>query len=165
MQQVPYNKNAQENLDIIAKGAFLTTKADGKLNTMTIGWASISHVWQRPVMIVYVRPSRYTYELIEKSGEFTVSVPYEDMQKALAFCGTKSGRDTDKFAELNLPIAESQKIATPILNVKGMHFECKIIYKTPMDPAAFDNTPKAQCYPNGDFHTIYFGEILNTVLI
>lgn len=164
MQQVPYNKNADKNIEIISKGAFLTTAANGKTNTMTIGWASISYVWQRPVFIVYVRPSRYTYELIEKSGEFTVSVPYEDMKMQLGFCGVKSGRTIDKIAALEFKTFPSKTIQTPALDIKGMHYECKILYKTPMDPNALDKKVQAY-YPNGDYHTMYFAEILNTVEI
>lgn len=164
MEQVIYTKNADKNIEIISKGAFLTTAANGKINTMTIGWGSISYIWQRPVFIVYVRPSRYTYELIEKSGEFTVSVPYEDMKMQLGFCGVKSGRKTDKFAALELKTFESKTIKTPVLNIKGMHYECKVVYKTPIDPAILDKNVKAY-YPNGDHHTMYFGEILNTFIL
>ncbi len=165
MEQVIYTKNADKNIEIISKGAFLTTQAEGKLNTMTIGWASIGHIWQKPVLTVLVRPSRYTYDLIEKSGEFTVSVPYEDMKMQLGFCGVKSGRKTDKFAALELKTFESKTIKTPVLNIKGMHYECKVLYKTALLPAALDPLVNQTAYPNGDHHTMYFGEILNTFIL
>lgn len=166
MEQVTYTKNADKNIEIISnKGAFLTTLADGKLNTMTIGWATLGYMWKKPIITVLVRPSRYTYELIEKSGEFTVSVPYEDMQKQLDFCGVKSGRTTDKFAELNLKIIAGTSIKTPLINFRGMHYECKTLYKTPLLPDMLDSAISSSAYPNGNYHTMYFGEILNAVEI
>lgn len=72
-------RNYLENIDVlmerIKKGAFLTVKADGIINTMTIGWATIGYLWQRPVFMVAVRDSRYTFKLIEKTGNFTVTIP------------------------------------------------------------------------------------------
>jgi len=163
MEKQIYNKDAQNTLDILARGAFLTTQAEGKLNTMTIGWGSIGHIWQKPVFMVMVRPSRFTYDLIEQSGEFTVSIPHEDMQMQLGFCGVKSGRKTDKFAALNLATFASQKIATPAIKIKGLHYECKVLYKTTMLPAQLDAAVNEKAYPEADYHVMYFGEILNTV--
>ena len=59
----------------IGKGALLTTKADGQVNTMTIGWGQIGVIWSKPVFTVLVRESRHTKGLLDKSGEFTVNVP------------------------------------------------------------------------------------------
>ncbi len=165
MEQVSYTKNADKNIEIISKGAFLTTLAEGKLNTMAIGWANLGYMWKKPILTVLVRPSRYTYDLIEKSGEFTVSVPYEDMQKQLAFCGVESGRTTDKFAKLNLKTTAGKTIQTPTLNFKGMHYECKVLYKAPLLPDILDSAVNKASYPNGNYHTMYFGEILNAFIL
>ena len=59
------------------KGVFLTVGED-KPNTMTIGWGSISVYWNKPVFIVPVRHSRYSYSILEKGSGFTVSVPPQD---------------------------------------------------------------------------------------
>ena len=83
MKEIAYNEHADKALDILSKGAFLTTAHDGKVNTMTIGWGSLSYMWGKPVFVVMVRHSRYTYEIIEKSGEFTVSLTLKDMKKKL----------------------------------------------------------------------------------
>lgn len=160
MREVPYTEYATKAIEILSKGAFLTTAHGGKTNTMTIAWGNIGFMWGKPVFTVMVRPSRYTYQLIEQSGEFTVSIPLQDMQQALALCGTKSGRDLDKIAAAGLTLLPGQKVATPVIAGCGLHYECKIVYKHPLDPAALDPAYKAKCYASGDFHTLYFGEIV-----
>ncbi|SHJ86280.1 flavin reductase family protein [Propionispora hippei] len=161
VKEVRYNEYAKQALDMIPKGAFLTTAAGEAVNTMTIGWGAISHIWQKPVFIVLVRPSRYTYELIENSSEFTVSVPlHDDMKKALALCGTKSGRDMDKIKAAGLSVLPGQKVGVPVISGAGLHFECKIVYKQKMDPSLFDPGLAKTCYPEGDYHTLYYGEIV-----
>ena len=57
------------------KGILLTTKSEGKVNTMTIGWGKIGIEWNRPVFIAYVRETRHTKTMLEASGEFTVNIP------------------------------------------------------------------------------------------
>jgi flavin reductase (DIM6/NTAB) family NADH-FMN oxidoreductase RutF len=160
MKKVDYMEVAQRAMDQILKGAFLTVKSGDALNTMTIGWASFGYVWRRPIMMVAVRLSRHTFTLIEKADDFTVTVPSTDMQKEIAFCGTKSGRDYDKFKECQLDLKESLKVSTPIIQVPGIHYECKIIHKSPMDPKLFHKNYNGELYPRKDYHTLYFGEIM-----
>ncbi|MBD3346295.1 MAG: flavin reductase family protein [Chitinivibrionales bacterium] len=145
---------------ITGKGAFLTVADGDRLNTMTIGWATIGYVWKRNIMTAAVRLSRHTFSLIENSDNFSVSVPTVDMAKELAFCGSKSGSDYDKFKECNLEIVDPQKITTPIIKMPGLHFECTIVYKSAMDPSFM--TPDFEAiYPKKDYHTLYYGEIVD----
>ena len=96
------------------KGILLTTKADDKVNTMTIGWGTMGIEWGRPVFVAYVRESRYTHEMLERCGEFTVNIPMGNVDtKILSVCGTKSGRDMDKIKELNLTLEEPLNISVP----------------------------------------------------
>jgi flavin reductase (DIM6/NTAB) family NADH-FMN oxidoreductase RutF len=161
MKHIDYMTVADKAMAQIKAGAFLTVKAEGKLNTMTIGWATVGVVWSKPIMMAAVRDSRYTFEIIEKAEDFTVSVPREKMREALAFCGTKSGREYDKFKECNLEAAAAQKTHSPIIQIPGIHFECKIVYKSAMNPALLDEGYKKQLYPKNDYHTLYFGEIVD----
>ncbi|MDP4144645.1 MAG: flavin reductase family protein [Bacillota bacterium] len=143
------------------KGAFLTTKSGEITNTMTISWGNIGFEWSRPVFTAMVRKSRYTHEIIEKSNEFTVSIPLnEDAKKALAFCGTKSGREFDKFKECNLNLEDGKILSTPIIGNCELHYECKVVFKQEMDPALIDEEIKNSSYGDNNYHTIYFGEIV-----
>ena len=159
MKPLDFHIPASQALEILQKGAFLTTQSQGKVNTMTIGWGSLGVIWGKPVFSVLVRPSRYTYGLLEASGEFTVSVPLADMAKALGVCGSKSGRDLDKFAAAGLQKLPGIKLATPVIGGAGLHYECKVVFKQPMNPALLDAGINAASYPSGDHHTIYYGLI------
>lgn len=160
MHNVGYLDNADQMMERIKKGAFLTVQADGKVNTMTIGWATIGFIWQRQVFMIAVRDSRHTFSLLEKTDNFTVTIPaLGTQQDTLMTCGTKSGRDIDKFKECGLQQKTSQFVQSPILDIPGNHYECRIIYKSAMD-STFLNADLEKLYPKKDYHTLYFGEIL-----
>ncbi|MBE0584855.1 MAG: flavin reductase family protein, partial [Desulfofustis sp.] len=77
MDKRPYLKKADQVMEQITKGAFLTVKAGDHVNTMTIGWATIGFVWKREVFMVAVRNSRHTFQLLEQTDNFTVSIPMD----------------------------------------------------------------------------------------
>lgn len=144
------------------KGAFLTTKVGDETNTMTISWGSIGFVWGKPMFTVLVRKSRHTHKLIEKAGEFTLSLPLdENMKSALAICGSKSGRAMDKIKECNLELQEGKSVSTPVIKGCGVHYECKVVFKQDMAPNLLDESIDNNMYSKKDYHTVYYGEIVN----
>ena len=159
MEKIDYMAVAEKVMDQIQSGVFLTVKAGDRLNTMTIGWGLIGIVWRKPIFMVAVRNSRHTFTIIEKASDFTVTVPTTDMREALMFCGSKSGRDVDKYKACRLKTAKAQQTVSPIVETPGIHFECKIRFKAPMDPQYLDKTFQ-EIYPAKDYHTLYFGEIV-----
>lgn len=164
MKTVNYLSIAEEVIQQIkSKGAFLLAKSknDEKINVMTIGWTSIGYMWSKPIMTVLVRKSRFTHHIIEKATSFTVSIPTDDLIEALNFCGTKSGRDFNKFKECKLSVIPAQKVDTPIIDILGFHYECKIVYKSEMNPDFLCKEYKEDVYADNDYHTFYFGEIVD----
>ena len=160
MKELKYMSIADEAMRKIKRGAFLTVKSGAGLNIMTIGWATFGFIWQKPILMVAVRPTRYTFGIIEKAADFTVTVPSGNMLKETTFCGTKSGRDVNKFEACNLPTADGNHTVSPIIGVPGIHLECKIVFKSAMEPACLDADYDRALYPQKDYHTLYFGEIL-----
>jgi flavin reductase (DIM6/NTAB) family NADH-FMN oxidoreductase RutF len=160
MKDLNYMSIAEDAVSKIKKGTFLTVKAADALNTMTIGWATFGFIWQKPIMMVAVRSTRHTFGIIEKALDFTVTIPSADMSKATNFCGSKSGRDVDKFKMCNLETAKSQHVVSPIIKVPGIHLECKIVYKSAMNEAFLDKNYDKAMYPQKDYHTLYFGEVM-----
>jgi flavin reductase (DIM6/NTAB) family NADH-FMN oxidoreductase RutF len=160
MKDLNYMSIFEDDLKRIRKGAFLTVKAGKALNTMTIGWATFGVIWQKPIMMVAVRSSRHTFGIIEAAEDFTVTVPTGDMNEEIAFCGTKSGRDVDKFKMCKLEILPGSKVVSPIIKTPGHHYECKIVFKSAMNPAYLNKDYDTSLYPQKDYHTLYFGEIL-----
>ena len=89
MERIDYMQVAEEAMDQIRVGAFLTVKAGEALNTMTIGWATIGIVWSRPIFMVAVRLSRHTFSLIEEADDFTVRSCAVKDRNCTRICGRK----------------------------------------------------------------------------
>jgi flavin reductase (DIM6/NTAB) family NADH-FMN oxidoreductase RutF len=135
-------------------------KKNGKRNVMTIGWGFIGVMWRLKVFVVLVRPSRFTHEFVEDGGEFTVNVPDEGMEKAVAYCGEVSGREHNKFKESKLHLVKGKKVKVPVIKECKIHYECRVIHKLKVNPRLVPDKVKKRFYPKKNFHTVYFGEIL-----
>lgn len=146
------------------KGLFVTAGRETP-NTMTIGWGNLGINWSKPCFTILVAGSRYTHSLIERDGEFTVSVPYRNMTHELAYVGTHSGRDENKYEACGLKTASGIRIQTAHIDCVGMHYECRVIDvlevgKDRLDPSVYEKRyAKTQ-----DFHTVYFGEIVSSYI-
>jgi flavin reductase (DIM6/NTAB) family NADH-FMN oxidoreductase RutF len=163
LMAVNFTVNLEQAMNYLHKqGAFLTVKSGDTTNTMTISWGNIGFEWNKPIFTVLVRKSRYTYELIENTDEFTVSIPLSNnLKSALSYCGTKSGRDVDKFKECGLTLETGKSVSTPIISDCELHYECKIVYKQEMNPELLSESITNSSYKTGDYHTFYYGEIVN----
>lgn len=142
-------------------GLLLVSGKNG--NPMTIGWATAGIIWEKPVFTVLVRPSRYSFELLEENGEFTVNVPSADdreMAYAAKWCGSRSGRNYDKCAELNLVKEPGIVVDVPYLAGSIIHLECRTVHKNDISEQTLDYRIAAEHYSGGNFHRIWWGEIL-----
>ena len=155
----------------LRRGLLLTTRSVDQVNTMTIGWGALGIEWGKPVFIAYVRKSRYTKQLLDESGEFTVNIPYGTVDKRiLVFCGTKSGRDVDKVAALGLELEEPVRISVPGIKQLPLTLECRVLYRQQQDMKAIPADIVNRYYPaddtgEQDVHTAYYGEILDAYVI
>ena len=145
----------------LKKGAFLTTKCDNKVNTMTISWGNIGIEWTENVFITLVRDSRFTKNALDKTGKFTVTIPLDDsMKNELAFCGSKSGRDFDKIKECNFELLDGKVVDVPVIKCKSMAIECEVMYSQRMDENCMTADFRDKYYNSGDIHTLYHGKIV-----
>lgn len=155
----------------IDKGILLTTAAEGETNTMIIGWGHIGVIWGKPTFCTYVRESRHTKILLDKNGEFTVNIPLGAVDKNIvAVCGSKSGRDMDKFRHLGLETEPGMTVSVPGIRQLPLTLECKVLYRQDQDPAAIDSAVMERYYTKGtrnegDYHTLYIGEITAAYII
>ena len=170
-QEIKVWDYAPQILEALPKGALLTVKADDKVNTMTIGWGTLGIEWSRPIFIAYVRESRYTKTLLDKNPQFTVNIPYGEVDKTiLGVCGSKSGRDMDKISQLNLTLEDPLTVDVPAIRQLPLTLECKVIYRQEQDPKAIDPEADARFYAKGtanegDYHTAYYGEITAAYIV
>jgi len=159
-------------VEALDPGILVTTKVGDRVNTMTIGWGTLGIEWRKPIFTLYVRESRYTKEFLDQNGEFTINVPLENADKnILAVCGTKSGRDMDKIKELGLTLEAPSVISVPGIKELPLTLECKVVYKQDQDPTAIGEQVTKRYYPpffpdgRGDYHTAYYGEIVDAYII
>lgn len=97
----------------------------GKPNIITIAWAGT--VCTNPPMVsISIRPERYSYHIIESSGEFVINLTTEQLAKATDFCGARSGRDIDKFQEMHLTPQPSCHIHAPGIAESPVNIECRV---------------------------------------
>ena len=116
-------------LNAVKKGVLLTTKANGKVNTMSISWGALGIEWNKPIFTTYVREGRYTRELLDANGEFTVNVPLEGSDASLiGKCGTVSGRDVDKIAANGLTLVDGEAVSVPGIKEYPLTLECRVTY-------------------------------------
>lgn len=98
---------------------------DQKPNIITVAWAG-TVCTNPPMLSISVRPERYSYHLIEESGEFVVNLTTKALVKATDFCGVRSGRDVDKFKECHLTPLPSKQIHAPGIAESPVNIECKV---------------------------------------
>jgi flavin reductase (DIM6/NTAB) family NADH-FMN oxidoreductase RutF len=139
-------------------GCLLVTGEQG--NPMTIGWGMMGIVWGKPVFSVLVRPSRYSYGLLSSCPQFSVNVPGGELKKALAVCGSKSGRDTDKISTCGLTLQPGVILPVPYIRECQLHYECRVVQTADLPHAGWDEKILKAYYPEGDFHRVFFAEIL-----
>ena len=159
----------------LPKGILLNTNGD-KFNAMVIGWGHLGTLWSRPTFHVYVRQSRYTKAQLDKTGEFTISVPLDHPDADInRICGWQSGRDTDKAAAAGLKLESAEVIHTPGIRQYPLTIECRILYAQDQELPKIPEDIRNRMYPqdvdgaypmaNRDCHTMYVGEIVDAYII
>jgi flavin reductase (DIM6/NTAB) family NADH-FMN oxidoreductase RutF len=158
--------------DRIGQGWMLITSGDGtsaaqvggRWNTMTASWGGMGVLWGKSVAFCFVRPTRNTFDYMNRNDLFTLSFFGEEYRQALSLCGSASGRDTDKAAAAGI---------TPIVfeegrGAGGIGFAeasdilvCRKLYTHGFDSKAFLDPAIEGMYRDHDYHRMYIGEVLS----
>lgn len=162
-----FHKLAPQELDgvfnLIGKDWMLITAAgksecgEDVVNTMTASWGGMGFLWNRPVAFCFVRPQRYTFALTEQSERFSLSFFDESYRGALRLCGTKSGRDLNKFEAAGLTPKLHE--GTPIIAEARLNLICRKLYADNLKVEGFVLPELLQNYSAGDYHRMYVVEI------
>ena len=139
----------------------VTAGAPERCNTMTASWGGLGVLWGVPMATVYIRPQRYTKEFVDANEYFTLSFFPESCRPQLNLCGTKSGRDMDKVKECGFTVAAGEGGA-PYFEQAELVLVCRKRMAMPMDEAAMPEDVKDKWY-KGDYHTMYWGEIVEAL--
>lgn len=129
-------------------------------NAMTVSWGSLGEIWHKPFAQIVVRPTRFTFQFLEKYDTFTLCAFPQKFRYILEKLGATSGRDGDKFAAVGLNPVAGRVAAAPAYLEAKLIIECRKIYWDDFEPTHFLDKSIEQNYPQKDYHRIYFGEIL-----
>ena len=142
--------------------ALLTAGSKAKCNTMTVSWGGVGVIWNKNVVYVFVRDSRYTKEFMDNGEFFSLSFLDDSYRSALSYCGTASGRDEDKFEKAGLTPAYRHSIPYP--DEANLVFLCKKMAAVPMGKdTILDKSVMPKFYGDEDMHTMYVGEIIEVM--
>lgn len=100
-------------------------------NVLTIAWTGIINTIP-PKTYISVRPERWSYPLIRKSGQFVINLPTTELVRAVDFCGVRSGRTEDKFAACGLTKAAASRVDCPIIEECPLSLECRVTDEIPL---------------------------------
>ncbi len=103
----------------------VTSSYQGEDNIITLAWAG-TVCSSPPLISISIRPSRHSHALIKKSSEFVINIPDKNQADICQYCGTKSGKDIDKFKELNLSKAKPSHTITPLIAECPINIECRV---------------------------------------
>lgn len=134
--------------------------AIGEYNAMTISWGSLGFMWGKPFVQVVVRPTRHTHSFLQRFETFTVTAFSEEYRRALDLLGNRSGRDGDKIAAARLTPIASTQVAAPAFAEAELVLECRKTYWDPLESSHFLDPGIEADYPEKDYHTVYYGEIV-----
>lgn len=101
----------------------------GKSNIITVAWTG-TVCSDPPMVYISVRPSRYSFSMIQKTREFVINLVTEDLARAMDYCGVRSGRDHDKWKECRLTPLPAETVRCPLIAEAPVNIECKVISST-----------------------------------
>lgn len=99
---------------------------DENYNAITIAWTG-TICTNPPMTYISVRPSRHSYDIIKKTGEFVINLTTENMSKATDYIGVRSGKNEDKIKKCGLTLAEAKEVKAPLIEESPVNIECKVV--------------------------------------
>ena len=120
----------------------LTCGTMEKSNIITLAWSGVL-CSKPPLISASIRPQRYSYGLVTDSKEFVINIPTVEQLEVVEFCGTKSGREIDKWRECSLTPKKPEQISVPLISECPINIECKVVRTV-----------------DAGTHTIFMGEVL-----
>jgi len=142
----------------------VTAGTPDRLNTMTASWGSYGVLWHRPMVYIFIRPERYTYQFVEAEDTFSVAFFGPNYREVLLYCGKHSGRDVDKVATCGFTVATGESGGV-FFREADLVLLCQKRYRTPLEPERMTGFNPDQYYgSHGGLHVMYTGEIVETYM-
>lgn len=161
MKEIKVTEIEKNLVELIKNDWMLIGAGHTEFNMMTASWGMIGNLWNKPVINVYVRPTRFTYEFMENNDTFSCSFFNEEYRDALKLCGTQSGRDINKAEACGFETSFMEN--APLFKQAKLTLICKKISVYDINPSQFINSTIDSHYKN-DYHRVYTGEILKVLI-
>lgn len=161
---MPFESVDLENLSdnpwkLIGKDWMLVTAGNlASWNTMTASWGGLGVLWHQNVAFVFVRPSRHTFEFMNRGDRFTLSFFPEERREILTKCGSVSGRDADKAALTGLDPFEPEPGIVSFRQAR-LVISCRKLYAQDLGPGHIVDPDVLKNYANGDWHRMYVAKV------
>lgn len=146
--------------------ALLTAGDINNRNTMTISWGFMGTIWNKSVVAVFVRPTRHTFKQMEESDRFTLSFMPDDFNKEVAYMGSHSGANENKYEKTGLiPVYDNDSFVSYIKGAKYV-MKCKKLYADFLKPECFIDKDLLKHYNIDlkDYHKVYIAEITSLLV-
>lgn len=163
LKEIPFDKFLTRVFKLWDKDWLALTSGDfaeHQFNAMTVAWGSFGIMWNKPFVMVVVRPTRHSFKFINQYDTFSLCAFPEEFRKSLNILGTQSGRDLDKIKVSGLTAIKLDKITAPGYAEAELTLQCKRIYWQDLDPSKFLDASIEDHYEKKDYHRMIFGEIL-----
>lgn len=136
----------------------------GEVNTMTASWGCAGILWNKPVAVCFIRPQRYTYGIVEDADSLSLAFFSPGAHRdALRYCGTRSGRDGDKFAATGLTVGRTVE-GIPFPEEANLVLICRKLYVDDLKKGCFLDPELLRHYAEGDYHRFYICEITEVLV-
>lgn len=159
-KNVPADKIPGNYIKLLNDWTLVTSGVAGQENVMTASWGGLGVLWEKPVAICFLNPTRYSVQVMDKGEYYTISFYTEAYKDALKYCGSVSGRDTDKIKGSGLTPVKMPSGSTAFAEA-WMILECRKIVSQQIQPNAVYAKDLKEGWTKDGFHKMYIGEILN----
>ena len=142
----------------------VTAEQNQQCNMMTASWGGMGIMWNKPVAFTFIRPQRYTFDMIENSECYSLCVFDNDYKDILTFCGTKSGRDVDKLKETALTLEHIDGV--PCFSEAKLIMIVRKLYAQNMNAQSVIDGSVLKNYSadGSDWHKMYVNEIVKVLV-
>lgn len=138
----------------------ITSGTTEETNVMTASWGGLGMFWGKPVAFCFLGSTRYSRTTMDKGDTYTISFYTEAYKEAMQYCGSNSGRNTDKIKGSGLTPIKTPSGATAFAEA-WMILECRKILAQPLSKEAVFNQDTVKDWTKGELHKMYVGEIVN----
>lgn len=159
-KQVSAEKIPGNIVKLLSEAMLITSGTAEQTNVMAASWGGLGRFWEKAVAFCFLNPSRYSVQTMDKGDTYTLSFYTEAYKDAVMYCGSVSGRNTDKIKQSGLTPIKTPSGATAFSEA-WMIIECKKIVAQPISPDAVVAKDLPNDWTKNGYHKMYIGEILN----